>query len=186
MQHDLAADVLFGGRMKTKVKRPQRTKKRNRKGMCQQDRPVVEARAAGIDIGAREIYIAVPPDCDPEPVRVFKTFTEDLQQAADWLLQCGVRTAAMESTGVYWIPLFEILEARGVKPHLVNARHMKNVPGRRTDWHDCQWIQYLHSVGLLRGAYRPPDKVARCGRSCVIVRTGWECPASMSCTCKRR
>lgn len=134
-------------------------KKRNKKGMCLEDRPILERRAAGIDIGAREIYVAVPPDCDPDPVRVFGTFTEELKQAVDWLVSCGIRTAAMESTGVYWIPLFEMLETGGVKPHLVNARHMRNVPGRRTDWHECQWLQYLHSVGLLRGAYRPPDQV---------------------------
>lgn len=134
-------------------------KKRKKKGGWLEDRPVVESRAAGIDIGAREIYVAVPAECDGEPVRVFATFTEDLHKLADWLSSCGVKTAAMESTGVYWIPLFEILEERGLKPHLVNARHMKNVPGRRTDWHDCQWIQYLHSVGLLRGAYRPVEQV---------------------------
>lgn len=134
-------------------------KKRKKKGMRLEDRPVVESRAAGIDIGAREVYVAVPPDCDAEPVRVFATFTDDLERLADWLMGCGVKTVAMESTGVYWIPLFEMLEARGLKPHVVNARHMKNVPGRRTDWHDCQWIQYLHSVGLLRGAFRPPEQI---------------------------
>jgi transposase len=134
-------------------------KKRKKKGMRLEERPLIESRAAGIDIGAREIYVAVPPDCDAEPVRVFATFTEDLHRLADWLIACGIKTAAMESTGVYWIPLFEILEARGLTPHLVNARHMKNVPGRRTDWHDCQWIQYLHSVGLLRGAFRPPEQI---------------------------
>jgi len=134
-------------------------RKRKKKGMCLTDRPAVEANAAGIDIGARELYVAVPPDRDSEPVRMFESFTEDLHRLADWLEACGVTTVAMESTGVYWIPLFEILESRGLKPHLVNARHMKNVPGRRTDWHDCQWIQYLHSVGLLRGAFRPPDEI---------------------------
>lgn len=137
----------------------QKRKRKNKKGMCLADRPMVEAKAAGIDIGAREIYVAVPPDLDPEPVRVFASFTEDLNRLADWLVSIGIRTVAMESTGVYWIPLYEILEARGLKPFLVNARHMKNVPGRRTDWHDCQWIQYLHSVGLLRGAFRPADEI---------------------------
>jgi transposase len=127
--------------------------------MCLEDRPILERRAAGIDIGAREIYVAVPPDCDPDPVRVFGTFTEELKRAVDWLVSCGIRTAAMESTGVYWIPLYDILEERGLKPCLVNARHMKNVPGRRTDWHECQWLQYLHSVGLLRGAFRPEADV---------------------------
>ena len=137
----------------------QKRKRKNKKGMCLADRPMVEAKAAGIDIGAREIYVAVPPDLDPEPVRMFASFTEDLNRLADWLVSIGIRTVAMESTGVYWIPLYEILEARGLKPFLVNARHMKNVPGRRTDWHDCQWIQYLHSVGLLRGAFRPADEI---------------------------
>lgn len=141
------------------AEKPQNRKRRKKQGMCLADRPMVEARAAGIDIGAREIYVAVPPDLDPEPVRAFATFTEDLNRLADWLVSIGVRTVAMESTGVYWIPLYEILEARGLKPFLVNARHMKNVPGRRTDWHDCQWIQYLHSVGLLRGAFRPADEI---------------------------
>jgi transposase len=127
--------------------------------MCGEDRPILEPNAAGIDIGAREIFVAVPPDRDEHPVRVFDSFTEDLQRLADWLIACGITTVAMESTGVYWIPLYEILEIRGVKPCLVNARHMKNVPGRRTDWHDCQWIQFLHSVGLLRSAFRPEDQV---------------------------
>src|ERR1700692_550275 len=96
-------------------------RKRNRKGMCLADRPVVEASAAGVDIGAREMYVAVPPDRDENPVRVFATFTEDLNRLADWLEQCGVRTVAMESTGVYWIPLYELLDKRGLKPCLVNA-----------------------------------------------------------------
>ena len=118
-----------------------------------------EPNAAGIDIGAREIYVAVPPDRDERPVRVFQTFTEDLQAMARWLKTCGITTAAMESTGVYWIPLYDVLEAHGVKPCLTNARHMKNVPGRRTDWHECQWLQYLHAVGLLRAAFRPEAEV---------------------------
>jgi transposase len=134
-------------------------RKRKRKGMCLEDRPVLVPNAGGIDIGAREIYVAVPPDRDQDPVRVFETFTEDLERMADWLLRCGVTTVAMESTGVYWIPLYEVLEAKGVTPCLVDASHMKNVPGRRTDWHECQWLQYLHSVGLLRAAFRPDEKV---------------------------
>jgi transposase len=133
--------------------------KRKRKGMCLEDRPVLVSNAGGIDIGAREIFVAVPPDRDQDPVRVFKTFTEDLERMADWLLRCGVTTVAMESTGVYWIPLYEVLESKGVTPCLVDASHMKNVPGRRTDWHECQWLQYLHSVGLLRAAFRPDEKV---------------------------
>ncbi|MCL4854841.1 MAG: IS110 family transposase [Bryobacteraceae bacterium] len=124
-----------------------------------QNRPILEPQAAGIDIGAREIWVAAPPELYPEPVRTFQTFTEDLERLADWLLSLGIETAAMESTGVYWIPLYEILERRGIRPCLVNARHMKNVPGRRTDWHDCQWLQYLHSVGLLRAAFRPEEQI---------------------------
>ena len=136
-----------------------RQKKKRRKGMRIEDRPILEKNAAGIDVGAREMFVAVPPDRDEHPVQIFDTFTEDLQRLADWLVSCGVTTVAMESTGVYWIPLYDILEARGLKPCLVNARHMKNVPARRTDWHECQWLQYLHSVGLLRGAFRPEADV---------------------------
>jgi transposase len=132
---------------------------RKRKGMCLEDRPILEANAAGIDIGAREIFVAVPPDRDEHPVRVFSTFTEDLERMAKWLVSCGITTAAMESTGVYWIPPYDVLEQHGIKPCLVDARGMKNVPGRRTDWHECQWIQFLHSVGLLRAAFRPDAEV---------------------------
>ena len=121
--------------------------------------PILNPDAAGIDIGATEIYVAVPADRDPEPIRMFATFTQDLNHLADWLQQCGVRTVAMESTGVYWIPLMQILEARGLEVYLVNAKHVKNVPGRRTDVSDCQWLQYLHSVGLLRASFRPAPEV---------------------------
>ena len=130
-----------------------------RKGMCLDDRPILEPNAAGIDIGAREIFVAVPPDRDEHPVRVFSTFTEDLEKMALWLVECGITTVAMESTGVYWIPPYNVLEQHGVKPCLVDARGMKNVPGRRTDWHECQWLQFLHSVGLLRAAFRPAGEV---------------------------
>ena len=95
-------------------------RKRN-KGMCLEDRPVLEPNAAGIDVGAREMFVAVPPGRDEHPVQVFATFTEDLERLADWLVQCGVTTVAMESTGVYWIPLYEILEQHGIRPCLVNA-----------------------------------------------------------------
>ena len=132
---------------------------KSRKGMCLDDRPILEKNAAGVDVGAREMFVAVPPDRDAHPVQVFDTFTEDLHRLVDWLVACGVTTVAMESTGVYWIPLYDVLEQRGLKPCLVNARHMKNVPGRRTDWHECQWLQYLHSVGLLRNAFRPEAEV---------------------------
>jgi transposase len=131
--------------------------KGRRKGMSLEDRPPMEPNAAGIDIGAREIFVAVPPDRDPNPVQVFLTFTEDLQRMAAWLVKCGITTAAMESTGVYWIPVYEMLEKFTVKPCLVDARHMKNVPGRRTDWHECQWIQYL-TLGGAATVCVPPGR----------------------------
>ena len=115
--------------------------------------------AAGIDIGSTELYVAVPPGRSEKPVRCFGTFTEDVVALSDWLMSCGVTTVAMESTGVYWIPVFQILEDRGFDVCLVNARHVKNVPGRKTDVADCQWLQYLHSVGLLRASFRPPQQV---------------------------
>jgi transposase len=95
--------------------------------MCLEDRPVLEPNAAGIDVGARELFVAVPADRDGNPVRVFASFTEDLEQLAHWLTQCGVTTVALESTGVYWIPVYEILERCGIRPCLVNARH-RNEP----------------------------------------------------------
>ncbi len=119
----------------------------------------LQPNAAGVDVGATHIYIAVPPDRDPDSVRCFPTFTADLQAAADWMQSCRMDSVAMESTGVYWIPFFQVLEARGFKVFLVNARHVKNVPGRKTDVEDCQWLQYLHTVGLLRALFRPEQAV---------------------------
>jgi transposase len=121
--------------------------------------PVLHPEAAGIDVGASELFVAVAADRDPQPVRSFPTFTRDLNELADWLQTCGVHSVAMESTSVYWIPVYQILEARGFEVYLVNAHHVKNVPGRKTDVSDCQWIQYLHSVGLLRGSFRPPGVI---------------------------
>jgi transposase len=115
--------------------------------------------AAGIDIGCRSHFVAVPEGSCEKPVREFSSFTDDLQQMADWLLDCGVTSVVMESTGVYWIPVFEILESRGLEVRLVNARHVKNVPGRKSDVLDCQWLQRLHSYGLLEGAFRPAEHV---------------------------
>ncbi len=129
------------------------------KSTAQASLPVMRKDAAGIDLGATEIYVAVGAERDPEPVRCFETFTQELYALAAWLQKCGIRTVAMESTGVYWIPLFQILEAQGLEVCLVNARHVKNVPGRRTDVSDCQWLQYLHSVGLLRASFRPEQAV---------------------------
>jgi transposase len=117
--------------------------------------PVLNPHAAGLDIGSEEIWVAVPADRESPPVRVFGTFTPDLEALADWLQACGVETVVMESTGVYWVPVFEILEARGFQVQVVNARHVQNVPGRKTDEKDCQWLQRLHTYGLLNGSFRP-------------------------------
>jgi transposase len=120
---------------------------------------ITHPNAAGIDIGSATHFVAVPPDRDDEPVRAFPSFTADLYAIADWLKSCKVDIVAMESTGVYWIPLFEILEARGFKVFLVNARHVKNVSGRKSDVLDCQWIQQLMTYGLLGAAFRPTEEV---------------------------
>ena len=132
------------------------------KVMARRKRAVLELahpNAAGIDIGSASHFVAVPADRDDEPVREFKSFTDDLNSLADWLLTCEVDTVAMESTGVYWIPLFELLESRGFTVYLVNARHVKNVSGRKSDVLDCQWLQQLMSYGLLSGAFRPKDEI---------------------------
>jgi hypothetical protein len=131
-------------------------------GMARCKKAVLELahpNAAGIDIGSASHFVAVPADRDDEAVREFKSFTEDLNALADWL-RCGdVDTVAMESAGVYWIPLFELLESRGFTVYLVNARHVKNVSGRKSDVLDCQWLQPLMSYGLLSGAFRPKDEI---------------------------
>jgi transposase len=119
----------------------------------------INLNAAGIDIGSRSHFVAVPLDRDPQPVQEFPAFTADLQRLADWLAHCAITTVAMESTGVYWIPLFELLESRGFDVKLVNSHHVKNVPGRKTDVVDCQWIQQLHTFGLLSGSFRPDDEI---------------------------
>jgi transposase len=136
------------------------SKSKSRRGRINAARlPVLNPDTAGIDVGATELYVAVPPDRDPEPVRSFTTFTRDLHALAAWLKECGVRSVAMESTGVYWIPLYQLLETLGFEVCLVNARHLKHVTGRKTDVSDCQWLQYLHAVGLLQASFRPSEAV---------------------------
>lgn len=119
----------------------------------------INLHAAGIDVGSRQHYVAVPEGRDEVVVRSFGTFTADLEGLADWLEQCGITTVALESTGVYWIPVFELLEARGLEVKLVQPAKLKNVPGRKTDVLDCQWIQQLHTYGLLEGSFRPADQI---------------------------
>lgn len=117
--------------------------------------PPINVDAAGIDIGSAFHMVAVPPDRAEQPIRRFESYTPDLYAAADWLKECGIETVAMESTGVFWIPLYELLEERGFEVLLVNAHHVKNVPGRKSDVQDCEWIRQLHTFGLLRGSFRP-------------------------------
>lgn len=128
--------------------------------------PTLNPNAAGIDIGSSEHWVAVPEDRDEQSTRPFGCFTEDLNALADWLTECGITTVAMESTGVYWIPLYQVLETRGFDVKLVNARHVKNVPGRKTDVSDCRWLQRLHTYGLLSGSFRPEDSIC-------VLRSYW-------------
>ena len=124
----------------------------------------VSLNAAGIDVGAGSHFVAVPEDRWDQPVREFEAFTADLYRLADWLAECRVETVAMESTGVYWIPLFGVLEERGFEVMLVDPSRIKNVPGRKTDVPDCQWLQQWHTYGLLSGSFRPEGEI-RCLRS---------------------
>jgi transposase len=133
--------------------KPRRSGEKRPNGIALLER--IQPDAAGIDCGQNSHFVAVPPDRDPQPVREFRTFTTDLQRLAEWLAQCGVKTVAMESTGVYWIPIYEILEQRGFEVLLVNARDVHNVRGRKSDVTDCEWLRELHSVGLLRASFRP-------------------------------
>lgn len=127
---------------------------------------VVHPKAAGIDVGNEEHYVAIPPHLDAEPVRVFGCFTADLKALADWLLQRGIETVAMQSTGVYWMALYDTLSERGIKVFLVNARDTKNMPGRKTDIQECQWLLKLHVYGLLKNSFRPEEEIC-------VMRTLW-------------
>lgn len=143
---------------------------------------VVHPRAAGIDVGNSAHYVAVRPDCDPEPVRRFECFTADLHRLANWLQSCGVKTVALQSTGVYWIPLYDILEEHGFEVYLVNARHTKNLPGRKSDVQESQWLLKLHTYGLLNNSFQPASKIR-------ILRTYWRQRAqhvSGAATCIQR
>ncbi len=135
----------------------QKTKKRKQKVSIHQDWPLINPDAAGVDLGSREHWVSVPQDRHAQPVRCFGTFTPDLEALAQWLKECRITSVAMEATGVYWIPLFQLLEGRGFRVLLVNARQIRNVSGRKSDVLDCQWIQRLHTYGLLGGSFRPAD-----------------------------
>lgn len=120
---------------------------------------LINPDAAGIDVGSQVHYVCVPQGRCETPVRKFDCFTPDLYALAAWLKSCGIKTVAMESTGVYWIPLFQVLETQGFDVKLVNAKHVKTVPGRKSDVQDCQWLQQPHSYGLLQGSFRPADEI---------------------------
>lgn len=121
--------------------------------------PQTHPHAAGIDVGAEEFVVAVAPDCCAQPVRTYRTFTSGVEALRDWLLECGITTAAMESTGNYWITLYDTLTQAGIEVYLVNARHAKGVPGKKTDVCDAQWLQQLHAAGLLRRSFRPAPAI---------------------------
>ena len=120
---------------------------------------IVHPNAAGIDVGGSEHWVAISPDRDPEPVRRFGCFTADLREMGQWLVEKGVRSVALQSTGVYWMPVFEILEQQGLEVYLVNAQHTKNVPGRKSDVQECQWLLKLHTFGLLNNSFQPTDEI---------------------------
>ena len=152
--------------------RPSQLNRKQRKELARRLRvedpglTVMHPHAAGIDVGNSAHYVAVRPDRDPDSVRRFECFTADLHRLADWLVHCGVTTVAMQSTGVYWIPVYEILEARGLEVYLVNARHTKNLPGRKSDVQESQWLLKLHTYGLLRNSFHPTAEIR-------VVRTYW-------------
>jgi len=151
---------------------------RRRKTKIQKIRPTINPSAAAADIGAREIYVAVPVELAASPVRRFGTFTDELKQLVAWLVELKITTVAMEATSVYWIPLAELLEEARIEVCLVNPRHVQNVSGRKSDVMDCQWLQYLHSVGLLRAAFRPAAHVRGVRalwrhREALVRQCGW-------------
>ena len=154
------------GKSKSRSGRKQRYPAKLKPQDCTLGLSVVHPKAAGIDIGNEEHYVAVPPSLDPEPVRVFGCFTADLIALADWLEKLGIETVAMQSTGVYWIALYDILQERGIKVFLVNARDTKNMPGRKSDVQECQWILKLHVYGLLKNSFRPEGDIR-------VMRTIW-------------
>jgi transposase len=132
----------------------------SRRSFMQAGLPVIHDRAAGIDIGARFHVVAVPPELCDEAVQTFQAFTGDVERMADWLVTIGIKTVAMESTGVYWVPVFEVLQSRGIEVIVANAREARAVPGRKSDVNDAQWLQRLHACGLLRASFRPERDIA--------------------------
>ena len=160
------------------------------KAIARRNRRRRHPNAAGLDVGATMVYAAVRAERAEQPIQSFPTFTCDLHTLADWLNACQVDTVAMESTGVYWIPVHQILEARGFEVVLVNARHVRSVPGRKSDVEDCEWLRCLHSVGFLGGVRTArSDRLTRCAWCvpCCAIATVWSRPLPAACcTCRRR
>ena len=140
--------------------------------------PIIHERAAGIDIGSRFHVAAVSPDLSDEPVRTFQAFTSDLHRMADWLIDVGIKTVAMESTGVYWVAAYEVLESRGLDVMLANAHDAQAVPGRKSDVNDAQWLQRLHACGLLRASFRPGRDIAALRSVFALTRA----PSGLCCS----
>ena len=147
--------------------------------------PVLHPDAAGIDVGASELYVAVSADRDSQPIRSFPTFTRDLHALADWLELYGIHSVAMESTSVYWIPVYQILEARGPEVYLVNAQHVKNVPGRKTDVSDCQWLSICTLSVCCMPVFDRQDSSVPYDPSGDIAAASSRWQLSMSCICKK-
>jgi transposase len=148
--------------------------------------PVIHDRAAGIDIGARFHVVGVAPELCDEAVQTFQAFTGDIERMADWLISLGIETVAMESTGVYWVPVFEVLQGRGIEVVVANAREARAVPGRKSDVNDAQWLQRLHACGLLRASFRPDRDIAALRAYLRLRERHLDYPPRTSSTCRRR
>jgi hypothetical protein len=146
---------------------------------------VVHPHAAGIDIGNASHYVAVPPSRDPQPVRCFGCTTAELKKMAEWLTQCRIRTVALQSTGVYWMAVYDILEEAGLEVYLVNARETKNLPGRKTDVQESQWLMKLHTYGLLRNSFRRRRRFAPCGHTGDSARIWYAVSVVIFSGCRR-
>src|SRR3954453_3908792 len=156
----------FDGLHSDKLNGRQRKEFQQRRGAEKPGLEIVHPDAEGIDVGNASHFVAVPPDRDEQPVREFGSWTADLQQMAEWLMRCGIRTVAMQSTGVYWVAVQEILERAGLQVYLVNARGTRNLPGRKSDVQESQWLMKLHTYGLLRDSFHPPEQIC-------AMRTIW-------------
>ena len=170
---------------KTRKVAGRRGKKGKKRVDVTADLEILHPHAAGIDVGNAQHYVAVPVGCDSHPVQTFGSFTADLHRLGQWLQACKIETVVMQATGVYWIALYEVLEGYGFKVYVVNAKHTKTLPGRKTDVCECQWLQKLHTFGLLNNSFLPPRKSVCCAPTCVNGRAWWRGPGPAFSRCKR-